>query len=82
MLSALLLGLSLSQGLGLRLPAPRSHIKSKSALQMAIYSSAQGVPAALVEERDACGVVSEMGNRVVCVTTIESVVLGLKMTAT
>eukprot|EP01041_Mallomonas_annulata_P009114 gene9114-18882_t len=27
-----------------------------SALQMAVYSSAEGVPAALVEERDACGV--------------------------
>jgi len=29
---------------------------SRSALNMAVYSSKQGVPAALVEERDACGV--------------------------
>ena len=30
--------------------------RRQATLQMAIHSSAQGVPAALVEERDACGV--------------------------
>lgn len=42
----------------------RSAVKS-SALKMAVYSSADGVPAALVEERDACGVgfIASLSNR-------------------
>lgn len=30
--------------------------RGKTSLDMSVYSSAQGIPAALVEERDACGV--------------------------
>ena len=43
----------------------RTRTASGSALKMAVYSSAQGVPAALVEERDACGVgfIASLNNR-------------------
>ena len=43
----------------LHLPKPRLTylMKSSSSLQMSVYSSAQGVPAQIVEERDACGTV-------------------------
>ena len=46
-------GHKLSSRLGSRTLAVRSR---STELDMAVYSSAQGVPAALVEERDACGV--------------------------
>ena len=45
----------LSLASALRL-SPTRKISQKSALQMAVYSSDKGIPMALVEERDACGV--------------------------
>jgi len=52
-----------------RLQTPKTHasssLRSINSLKMAVYSSADGVPAALVEERDACGVgfVASLSNK-------------------
>ena len=58
LLRLLVLGVAASVGDALRLSVRGVGLRRNTALEMAVYSSAQGVPAALVEERDACGVVS------------------------
>lgn len=58
LLRLLALGAAVAVGRAFRPPALRTPLRRNTALEMAVYSSAEGVPAALVEERDACGVVS------------------------